>query len=128
MVDVELGRSLGEHRRREVGGGDPDVRVVEVDPDDRAGRGVETQKRRRPAPPRLGPPVGVDDEAARLQVGHERGDSGAGEAGQAGELRAARRSTAAQRVDDARPVQLPKALQRTQRRATISRRREFVKR
>ena len=49
VVDVELELALGQHRRREVGGGHADVVVAEVDAERGARGRVEPQQRRRPA-------------------------------------------------------------------------------
>ena len=49
VVDVLRAHRLGEHGAREVGDGDVDVVVAEVDADHRAGRAVEREQRRRAA-------------------------------------------------------------------------------
>ena len=112
-VDVVLEHPLGEDRARQVGDRDADVVVVEVDAEHEAGRAVERQQGRRPA--LLGDAlVGLllDDEAACLQVGDERRDGRARQAGRAGELGAARAAAAPQRVDEGAAVALPQGLKR----------------
>jgi hypothetical protein len=111
-VDVERDAALAEHRGREVGDRDVNVRVAEVDPDRRAGRRVEAQLHGRAPAAAAVAGAGLDHEAAHLQVGHQRGDGRAREAGGVGDLAAARVPAAAQRLHDPQAVQLPQILER----------------
>ena len=67
VVDVELELALGQHGRGEVGRGDAEVVVAEVDAERGARGRVEPQQRRRP-PASRGLEAGraglLDDEAA----------------------------------------------------------------
>ena len=102
VVDVELDPPLGEHGRREIRDGDPEVVVPEVDAERRAGGRVETEQRRRPAAARRARCrlTGrlLDDEPTPLQLRDERGDRRPRETGQSGELAPARRALLSQSV------------------------------
>ena len=107
MVDVEILLTLREDGRRQIGDRDAEVAVVEMDPDDRAGGRVEAKQRRRTASALDLAERLLDHETLRLQVGDERRDGRAREAGMACDLAAAGGPPLAQRVDHAQPVQLP---------------------
>src|SRR5262249_2344598 len=75
------------------------------------------QRRRPPATARLGRGVPrglLDDEAALLQIRHERRDRGAREAGQPRELAPARRPPPPESVDHPQSIALPETLERAQ--------------
>jgi hypothetical protein len=99
VIDVLGPDRLGEHRAREVRDRRVDAVVAEVDADDRAGRAVQRQQRRRATGGHAGRRVGVrvlHDEAVGLQVGDEARHRGARQPGDARDLGAAGRSAFAQ--------------------------------
>ena len=89
MVDLELQPRFGEHRVGEVGDRHAHVTVAEVDPQERPGGAVQREQHRRPAA--LGAAGGevdlaLDDQPARLEVGHEARDRGPRKARLPGDL------------------------------------------
>ena len=108
VVDVGELRRLGEHRAAEVGDGDADAVVVEVDADGGARGAVEAEHRRRPAlgGRRVVVVGALDDEAALDEVADEGGDRGAAQAGAARDLGPAQPACAAQRIDHPQAVEL----------------------
>ena len=115
-VDVEVLPLLGEHGRRQVRDRDAEVVVVEMDPDHRADRGIQTKERRRAASPvDLGERL-LDDEPSCLEVVHERGDGGAGEPRVPCDVAAAGGPPLPQGIDHTQPIQLTQSLQRSRSR------------
>ena len=114
VVDIHLAPGLGEHRVREIGDGDPQMTMAEVQPDRQARRSVERDHDRRPAGMRLarGLTVTLTGEAGLEQVGDDRGDRRSREPGHPGQLGPARQATLAQSIDDALAVALPQRCQR----------------
>jgi hypothetical protein len=116
VIDVELGRRFGEDVARQVGDRDLDAGVVEVDSDGDSRRRVESQHHRGPADrrrARLRVAVALGDEPALVQVGHQRRDRRARQAGDPGDLGPAQRPVTAQGVDHAQPVELAQGLERS---------------
>ena len=108
-VDVELAPGLGEDGVGEVGDGDPQVAVAEVDRQGEAGGAVESDH--HPGAPgvhlAVGQAVALDREAGLDQVADDRRDRRAREVGRPGELGAAREAAFAQRFDHAPAVAFP---------------------
>ncbi len=114
MVGVERLRPLGQDRRGEVGHRHAQVRVAEVDPDGRAGRGVEGQQDRRPAALRSVRQAGLwalDHQPVSLQVGDQAGDRRARQPRPPGDLSARDLPLLAQRADHAQPVEAAEGFQ-----------------
>ena len=109
-VDLELREGLGEDRVGEVGDGDAQGVVAEVEADDGAGRAVEGDQHGRAPALRGGggDAVGraLDDHPRRLEIGDEARHRRAAQTRLAGDVCAADRPTRAQRVDDAQTVAL----------------------
>ncbi len=102
VVDVGVGRGLGEHGAAEVGDGDADAVVVELHADGGAGGAVEAEHGRRAA---LGGrrrvlAVGaLDDEAALDEIRDEGRHRRPAQAGATCDVRTAQSPGTAQRVD-----------------------------
>ena len=114
VVDVQLPPGLGEDGVGEVGDGDAQVAVAEVDPDREPGRGVERDHHRRSAGVRLAArlAVALARQPGVEQVGDDRRDGRAREARDPGKLGATGDSALSQGVDHTFPVALPKGGQR----------------
>jgi hypothetical protein len=111
VVDVEPQAPLGEDRVREVGHRQMDLVMGEVDPDDGSRRGIERQQDRRPPAlrgvrgPRIATALG--DQSDRLEVADDGGHRRPRKAGQAGDLRPARRSAMLEGFDHREPIAFP---------------------
>ena len=109
MIDVELAPGLGEHRVREIGDGDTQVAVAEIDADCDAGGIVERNEHRRAPGARLtvrGLTIALGDETGLDQVADDRRDRRSREVGDARQLCPARVPALAQGINYALAVAL----------------------
>jgi len=123
LVDVDAQLALGQQTVGEVGDGQPDAVVAEVDADERARRRVEGQQDRRP--PALAGALavrrGLGDEAVALHRADDRADGRARQPGLAGDVGTADGAAAAQHVDDLLAIALAQQRQRPSGAASLHR-------
>ena len=86
-VGVQLRVALREHRVGEVGDGDPQVALAEVQPEREAGVPVQRQPGGRPAHGAAGARLLLSHQAVSLQFGDHPGDGGGRERGAPREVR-----------------------------------------
>jgi len=134
MTHVEIAAALRQHVAADVGDGDANVAVPEVDANDGQRRIPQHQERTRPPASRVGS-TGFDllHDAQVLELGDERVHGRAREAGHPGDIGLAGPPALAQRPDDAltvsfsQPSECPYSVLRHGRTGNDGRPGQFVK-